>query len=474
MTSRSSEDWDIGAMPLVAPETLDGIVTALADMALVVTADGHVRSVLAEPRDGTEVEPARWRDEDLRTFLTVESVPKFEAALDRAASATGDARPVELNHVDPVDKAELPIAYTFHPLGGEAGILMLGRDLRPVSAMQQQLVDAQIALEGDYERQREYDTRFRVLLAASRDAVLIVSVADGRIVEANGVAAGLLGRSVEELTGQEIVTVFDDRGRGEFMADMAASALAEGASPIGVTARDTRRALKATPSFFRAAGNRMMLCRLEAQDHAEAPTDDLARGLSDLYDFAPEAIVFVDRDGTIVSANEAFLNMTETGHDVAIRNRSIADYLGRGIVDMKVLLENATRQGRMRLYSTKLNGQYRAQRAVEISATALVDARNPGFVLVMRDATVGDTARALQGGDGAQDASRSVVDLVGSASLKEIVADTTEVIEKVCIEAAVGLTSNNRVAAAEMLGLSRQSLYVKLRKYGMVSRGEED
>ncbi|MDC0114520.1 hypothetical protein OAI45_05505, partial [Planktomarina temperata] len=29
-------------------------------------------------------------------------------------------------------------------------------------------------------------------------------------------------------------------------------------------------------------------------------------------------------------------------------------------------------------------------------------------------------------------------------------------------------TSNNRVAAAEMLGLSRQSLYVKLRKYDLV------
>jgi DNA-binding protein Fis len=30
------------------------------------------------------------------------------------------------------------------------------------------------------------------------------------------------------------------------------------------------------------------------------------------------------------------------------------------------------------------------------------------------------------------------------------------------------MTSNNRVAAAEMLGLSRQSLYVKLRKYDLV------
>jgi DNA-binding NtrC family response regulator len=65
---------------------------------------------------------------------------------------------------------------------------------------------------------------------------------------------------------------------------------------------------------------------------------------------------------------------------------------------------------------------------------------------------------------------RSVAELVGSATLKDIVAETTNVVEKMCIETAVELTMNNRVAAAEMLGLSRQSLYVKLRKFDLLSR----
>ena len=66
------------------------------------------------------------------------------------------------------------------------------------------------------------------------------------------------------------------------------------------------------------------------------------------------------------------------------------------------------------------------------------------------------------------------MELVGSASLKEIVAETTDVVEKMCIETAVNLTRNNRVAAAEMLGLSRQSLYVKLRKYGLLNKDADD
>ena len=52
---------------------------------------------------------------------------------------------------------------------------MLGRDLRPIAETQQQLVQAQIALEKDYEARREFDSRYRVMLEATRDAVLFVN-----------------------------------------------------------------------------------------------------------------------------------------------------------------------------------------------------------------------------------------------------------------------------------------------------------
>ena len=60
--------------------------------------------------------------------------------------------------------------------------------------------------------------------------------------------------------------------------------------------------------------------------------------------------------------------------------------------------------------------------------------------------------------------------LVGSAPLKDLVSDTSDVVERICIKTALELTGNNRVAAAEMLSLSRQSLYIKLRKYGLLKK----
>jgi DNA-binding NtrC family response regulator len=60
-----------------------------------------------------------------------------------------------------------------------------------------------------------------------------------------------------------------------------------------------------------------------------------------------------------------------------------------------------------------------------------------------------------------------LTELIGRVPLKDIVRETTDVIERLCIEAALQLTGDNRASAAEMLGLSRQSLYVKLHRYGL-------
>jgi DNA-binding NtrC family response regulator len=57
--------------------------------------------------------------------------------------------------------------------------------------------------------------------------------------------------------------------------------------------------------------------------------------------------------------------------------------------------------------------------------------------------------------------------------LKEIVGETVDIIERLCIESALTMTKNNRASAADMLGLSRQSLYVKLRRFG-IDGGQED
>jgi transcriptional regulator PpsR len=213
----------------------------------------------------------------------------------------------------------------------------------------------------------------------------------------------------------------------------------------------------------------MLFARIESAEEAEQTSDELTENLQALYQEGVDAIVFTDRDGIIRAANEAFLNLTDVAHVTMVKGKPLADFLVRGVVDTKVLIENAARTGHMRLYATKLESEFGSQVAVEISATYLNDRAKPAIVFVIRDASRAEAVRK-SGGTVTDDGVKSVMELVGSATLKDIVSETTDVVEKMCIETAVELTNNNRVAAAEMLGLSRQSLYVKLRKYGLINK----
>ena len=51
------------------------------------------------------------------------------------------------------------------------------------------------------------------------------------------------------------------------------------------------------------------------------------------------------------------------------------------------------------------------------------------------------------------------------ATLEEVVRASVEAIERRCIEEAIAKSLGNRTAAARYLGISRQSLHTKLRKY---------
>ncbi len=470
VTSRGTKYWSSGSIPLIGPDMLGEIISKASDISIVISEAGTVLSVLVNPEHQGFGEVSSWEGRDIRDFLTAESVPKLEAQLERFMVEATDIRAIELNHSDS-DTFGFPVRYTFQAIGPDGAILMLGRDLRPIAEMQQQLVKAQIALERDYETQREYDTRFRVLMDTTSEAFVFVSQTSGRIAEINTAAASLFGGSIEELRGSSFAQEFEGRRKTEVVSGLVSIAISDAQQPLELTTRRSRRAVLAKPIAFRAAGERMLIVRLISAEDEESVADDLTENLSALYQEGAEAIVFTDADGSIRSANESFLNLIDAPHLTRIKGRSLGDFFVRGAVDLKVLIENARRIGQMRIYATKLSSEFGSQIAVEISATWLEDQSNPAIVFVIRDTSRAEAVRKTKAAIN-DEGVRSVMELVGSASLKEIVSETNDVVEKMCIETAVELTRNNRVAAAEMLGLSRQSLYVKLRKYGLLNRND--
>jgi transcriptional regulator PpsR len=463
MNTRESDFWNERSGPRIAPEHFGEIVATAADIAVVVGPGGTVLVTTTNPLNSAIGSVAHWEGRPISDFLAPDSRDKVARQIAATLSdAAGRPDAIEVNHVDGASW-DFPVRYTLHQTGRDGRVLMLGRDLRPLAELQQRLVRAQSALERDYEQQRVFETRYRVLMEAVRDALVLVDVSSGRTLDINGAAARLLGGDRAGLLGGAFTQEFENRRRAEFIDALCREAKEE-SSGLSVPLRGGKRSVTLRPTLFRNAGERILLCRIETfpESAPEIGVDPVGA----LFDVAREAIVLVDAEDRVERANDAFLSMMDVDAVSDLRGRAMSALLGRGGIDVKVLREG----GQAAPLATQLVTQFGSRLSVEVT---LAEISPDSRAYVLREAPPIREREGTPVADptGGGDAARAQA-LVGSAPLRDIVASMTDSIEKQCIEAAVELTNNNRVAAAEMLGLSRQSLYVKLRKYGLLQRDE--
>ena len=120
-------------------------------------------------------------------------------------------------------------------------------------------------------------------------------------------------------------------------------------------------------------------------------------------------------------------------------------------MDLDALIANLREHGSVRHFNTILRGEYGGSEEVEISAVSVPSGEHPCYGFTIRIIGVQKPSKPRR----PHELPRSVeqlTQLVGRVTLKELVRETTDVIERLCIEAALELTGDNRASAAEMLG----------------------
>jgi transcriptional regulator PpsR len=218
-------------------------------------------------------------------------------------------------------------------------------------------------------------------------------------------------------------------------------------------------------SSTRQDGDTVVLLRLETEAGQQPLAGSEGASLLEALRQMSDGIVTTDAKGLILSANPAFVEMIQAAHAGQLVGEPLSRWLGRAHTDLTVLINSLAQGGSIRLFSTRLVGSNGIAVPVEISGVAIASDDAPYLAFVIRDTgrRLGDehesSAVTRSGGD--------LAALVGRMPLKDIVGETVDLIERLCIEAALKITRNNRASAADMLGLSRQSLYVKLRRYGI-------
>lgn len=363
---------------------------------------------------------------------------------------------------------ELPMEFTAMVLGDRTGMLVVGKNMQAVAELHARLIAAQQAIERDYWRLREVETRYRLVFDGSKEAVIILSAVDLRVVEANAAAVQAFGAARDDaLIGRDILSDVAAVDRDALRAML-------------LRVRERGKALSilvhlgpnATPWMLRGSltpsdsGQVLLLHFTPAavpnvsSEHSEQAT------IKALIDRVPDGFVALDPKGIIRHANTAFLDLVQVGSKGSIIGESLGRWLASPGADLAALLAQVRRHTTVRLFRTVLRGELGTDSEVEISAVKGDERGDQEFIGVL----LRNVSRRLDdpaSGDGLRAALERINEQLGKSSLRKLVKETVSIVEQHYVREALEIARGNRTATAELLGLSRQSLYAKLNRYGL-------
>ncbi len=445
------------------------LIEAASDIALVLDRNGVIQDMSVSIEDLPVEHYAGWVGRRWAEVVSVESRSKVQSMIDNA----GEPQTHRWRHVNHlVAKGnDLPVMYSTIRLGHRGRIVAMGRDMRGQASLQQRLVEAQQVLERDYWRLRHVETRYRLLFDMASEALVIIDANTLRVVEANPAAVELFGLSARKLLGHAFPVGVTEKAARDISAMLARARSGVRTDDLRLRAASDAGDLLVSATPFKQEDTQLLIVRSRTvRPGPAAPEPGVSTSVAQVMQRAPDGFVVTDLEGRVLIANDAFVELTQLSSEQQVRGELLDRWMARPGVDLSVMLATLRQQGALRLFATSLRGEQGAQSEVEISAVSVPDGDPPCLGFTVRH--IGRRLGAdLQAGKSSPRSVEQLTHLVGRMPLKDLVRESTDLIEQLCIEAALKLTQDNRASAAEMLGLSRQSLYVKLRRYGLGDLG---
>ncbi len=454
---------DLSALVAGRPDSALAALLAAADLVLVISAAGRIDQVHVGSGDIEPADVADWQGDDWRETALPDSLGKIDGLMNDAIAP----RWREANHVGA--SGDLPLKWLTLPLPGGRR-LAIARDQRVAASLQQRLVRAQQAMERDSMRLRQMETRHRLLFDTAAEPIFIIDAASRSVLEANAAARRATGLSAHALDGLNFAALVHADDHDGTIAALGALTVTEQRHPARLRLA-SGQAFAMSASLFRQDRDNRLLIRLAPLDLA-APA--AGEPLTAAMERMPDPFVLTDDNFDIIAGNGAFLDLVGLARPADLAGQPVSRYLGRPGIDLGVLTTALRDHGAVRGFATILRpgtGDPASSEGepVEVSAVSSAELGSLRHGFAIRP-----LARDASQPAGASLPMSQLTDLVGRVSLKDIVRESTDLIERLCIEAALNYTDDNRASAAEILGLSRQSLYSKLHRHGLGNLGDSD
>jgi len=357
---------------------------------------------------------------------------------------------------------ELLMEYTTVRLDDGSGLLAVGKNLQTVTELQARLIANRREREQTSWKSRDLETRYRLLFEASHEALVLLDAKSFALVDANPAATRALGLG----QGDDFLGAMDAKEQQRLRA-MFRRVRDYGRSPRIVAKIGPNRApWGVRASLLAAEPTQILMVQLApleesraAVDHAvgEHRDDYFLEGLMERF---PEGFLVLDARGVVERANRAFVDLIQAKNESAAIGRGIGRWLPDQAEDLLARLADSRA---LKDFPAQLRDENGEQRPVLLSGIASSEGPHPTFGLMLR--VNGRTLVCDDDHARLESAFEAVSLTQGGATLPMLVKESSEMLERRYIEAALKVSGGNRTAAAELLGISRQSLHMKLNRF---------
>ena len=346
-------------------------------------------------------------------------------------------------------------------------IIVIGRNLAEVAQLQQDLVAAQKKISQNYLQINQLEERFRSIFEIGTESIIILQADGGYpIIEMNNNAIKRLLIAKNNYIGKSFLSLLpaDELSK---VTSLFQEMLATGESKDLDVSFVGDKKIRVSASSFINSGRPHLLLNLKPLELAQSAqlleSDSLTVKAIENNSYG---FVVCTPEGLILKANKAFIKLSNAKGEQELIGTAIQNYLGSETADFAQMMQSLKGKASAQSCISSINNNSSGIKLVDISAVSVAHPRACiGMIFRQMDSRQNKDKRIDKK---LVRSSEELSMLVGKVPLKDILTETTDLIEELCIKAALDLSNDNRVSASEILGLSRQSLYIKLRKYGLV------
>ena len=454
--AQSNGDWPNSIPPLTVR-----VISASSDIALLIDQGGVIEHASASD-PGILASCESWVGLPFVEVVSEDSIAKAQTLVDTAGPGP-DGTSREINH--PISTGtSFPVRYTAVATDVGGALILIGRDLRPAALLQQRFLEAQQATEREFALLRMAETRYRIMFQFASEPILVTDATSLRVVEANAAAIEYFALVADSIGSTTLPALFASESSVQLQAMARSARLSGRMETVEVNGRNGETSVQVTARSFRQHGSSYLMVRARSNG-LEAPNATIetpVRQVHGMVEHAPDGCVIVDPQRNVLHANIAFLELAQLASKQQVIGQSLDRWLGRPGIDLSLIEQTLADHRVIRNFPTIIRGEFGGVEEVELSAVTAWsgDSGTTGFIIRSRKPELPD-----QPGARLPHSVQQLAQLVGRVPLKDLVRETSDVIEKLCIEAALDLSKGNRASAAQVLGLSRQSFYGKLHRF---------